>query len=170
MPKYERYFLPVLLFLSCGLLSILIPGGPIETRNFSQISLVVLGAFNTFLTTLGMLSILLIYFIFHGRAWAFLLTILCGLGYFLVYALDLLKIFPVSPDPMPHTLYIIEMIGLIVSIPLMLYAGKGFYAGGNRQENIKKIAYSNKFILVAVFLTLASIGIIVFATNAAMSK
>jgi len=170
MPKYERDFLPVLLFLSCCLLSILIPGGPIETRNFSHISLVVLGAFNTFLTTLGMLSILLIYFIFHGRVWAFLLAILCGLGYFLVYALDLLKIFPVSPDPMPYALYIIEMLGLIVSIPLMLYAGKGFYAGENSQENIKKIAYSNNFILVAVFLTLASIGIIVFATNAAMSK
>ncbi|MDD4320959.1 MAG: hypothetical protein PHH31_05340, partial [Acidaminococcaceae bacterium] len=136
----------------------------------SQISLVVLGAFNTFLTTLGMLSILLIYFIFHDRAWAFLLAGLCGFGYFLVYALDLLKIFPISPDPMPHTLYIIEILGLIVSIPLMLYASKGFNAEGDSQENTTKIPYSKKFILVAVLLTLASIGIIVFATNAAMSN
>ena len=170
MTKYQRYFVPALLFLSCGLLSILIPGGPIETRNFSQISLVVLGAFNTFLTILGIVSILLIYFILQDRYWAFLSSELCGLGYFLVYALDLLKIFPVSPDPMSNTLYIIEIAGLIVSIPLMFYSGKGARAEVYGAGNKTKEPSAKTFVLVTAILLLAGIGIIIFATNAAMSK
>ena len=58
-----RYLTSVLLFISFGLLSILVPGGPIETRSFSHIDPLILGGFNPFLTSLAMISVFLIYFI-----------------------------------------------------------------------------------------------------------
>ena len=107
-----------LLVLSAVLLGILVPGGPIETRSFSHISPLILGAFNTFLTVLGIGSLALAYFAVKGKRWAILAAAFCGISYFLVYALDLGMIFPVSPDKMPPALFAIEVAGLLVSFPL----------------------------------------------------
>ncbi|WP_035526735.1 hypothetical protein [Haliea salexigens] len=51
--------LSVLLVLSGIALSSLVPGGPIENRDFSHIAPVVLLVFNIFLTALGLGSFLL---------------------------------------------------------------------------------------------------------------
>ena len=118
MKKHMGHTVAVLLVLSAVLLGILVPGGPIETRSFSHISPLILGAFNTFLTVLGIGSLALAYFAFKGKRWAALAAAFCGISYFLVYALDLGMIFPVSPDKMPPALFAIEVAGLLVSFPL----------------------------------------------------
>lgn len=97
MISYIGYSVVALLVLSTVLLGILVPGGPIEKRRFSHISPLVLGTFNTFLTVLGLVSLGLTYFSLKGNRWAFFAAAICGISYFLVYALDLGKIFPVSP-------------------------------------------------------------------------
>jgi hypothetical protein len=84
----------ILLFSSSLLLSILVPGGPVETRHFYHIDPLILGAFNLFLTCLGMISLLLIYFVLRNMKWAYFLSAICGLSYLFVYILDLTTIFP----------------------------------------------------------------------------
>ena len=56
----KRYWIAGLLALSAISLSLLVPGGPIETRSFSHINPIILASFNTFLTTLSILSLLLV--------------------------------------------------------------------------------------------------------------
>lgn len=56
-----------LLLLSAVLLGVLVPGGPIETRNFSHISPWILGSFNTFLTSLDLGSFVIAYLVFRKK-------------------------------------------------------------------------------------------------------
>ena len=64
--------LSVLLVLSGIALSSLVPGGPIENRDFSHIAPVVLLVFNIFLTALGLGSFLLVAGLMPGMAANFL--------------------------------------------------------------------------------------------------
>ncbi|MDE2430042.1 MAG: hypothetical protein KGM99_15060, partial [Burkholderiales bacterium] len=82
-----------LLLLSAVLLGVLVPGGPIETHNFSHISPWILGSFNTFLTSLDLGSFVIAYLAFRNKGWACRVAAFCGIAYFLVYVLDLAKIF-----------------------------------------------------------------------------
>jgi hypothetical protein len=85
MTLYIKYWVASLLGFSGLTLSLLVPGGPIETRRFGHINLLTLGAFNTFLTTLGLGSLLLIYFVLKSERWAMLAAAVCGLSYLGVY-------------------------------------------------------------------------------------
>ncbi|WP_293120029.1 hypothetical protein [Moorena sp. SIO4G3] len=120
-----RHLVSALLVLSFGLLASLVPGGLIETRSFSHIDPLILGIFNTFLTSLVIVSILIVYFILKDLNWAFIVSGLCAISYFIVYALDLGTLFPVSPDPMPQALFVIELLGMIVSLPLLFLSVRG---------------------------------------------
>ena len=168
-----KHIVSVLLILSFGLLAALVPGGPIETRSFAHIAPLILAAFNTFLTTLGILSVLLVYFILKNRHWALVISALCGVSYFLVYALDLGKIFPISPDPMPQTLFIIELLGSIASVPLILVSiSRVISIYNSHQPATISQSYPNRFgylfgYLIS-FLVIVGIGIIIFATQSAM--
>jgi hypothetical protein len=173
MTKNLRYFVSVFLVLSAVLLGVLVPGGPIETRSFSHIHPLILGTFNAFLTSLGLLSLLLVYFIIKGKRWAFVASALCGVSYFLVYVLDLGKIFPVSPDPMPQALLIIEILGTVVSLPLIFLPVRimrqiGDDRNSDRNNGAEAI-YSNKnYAIPIILLILIAVGIITFATISAM--
>ena len=170
MIKNIKYWISGLLILSSGLLVTLVPGGSIETRDFSHIEPIILGAFNTFLTTLVIGSILLVYFILRETKWSFIVAAISGISYFLVYVLDLAVIFPVSSDPMPMTLLIIEIVGTIVSLPLTFLAIK--QALKIEQHANLAIAqnqtYSPIFISVIFLSILLGCGIITFATISAM--
>ena len=161
-----KYLISGLLLLSCGLLTVLVPGGFIETRNFSHIDPFLLGKFNTFLTSLVMLSILIIYY-WQQINWFYILTAFCGVSYFLVYVLDLAGVFPVSPDPMSQTLFVVEVAGLIVSLPLIFLFVRELLIGDRLQKSTIKL-YSKRFIYFALSLSIAGLGIIVFATKSAM--
>jgi uncharacterized membrane protein len=167
-----RYTVSVLLALSFGLLGVLIPGGPVETRSFSHIDPLILGIFNTFLTVLGLVSILLIYSILKNMKWAYTLSAVCGACYFLVYALDLAMIFPVSPDPMPQALFIIEVLATIASIPLMLFSVQGALKNinGINEQSMEGGTFSTRFVYLVFFLVIAGIAIVVFATKSAMGE
>ena len=170
MIKNIKYWISGLLILSSGLLGSLVPGGSIETRDFSHINPIILGAFNTFLTVLAIGSFLLVYFIFREAKWAFIVSAICGISYFLVYVLDLGVIFPVSSDPMPMALFLIEIVGTIVSVPLILMSVKQFLKiqQDDRPEISLKKTYSPKFLYIAFLSIFVGCGIITFATVSAM--
>ena len=100
MKNSANYSVFGLLLLSAVSLTSLVPGGQIETRDFSHISPLVLGSFNVFLTMLSLTSFLLLYSVWRRQRWAFVASGIWGIGYFLVYVLDLARWFPVSPDAM----------------------------------------------------------------------
>lgn len=171
--KSIKYGVPALLALSSGLLTSLVPGGLIETRSFAHISPLILGSFNTFLTTLSLASLLLIYFAWQEYRWAFAASFIAGLSYLLVYVLDLGKLFPVSPDAMPTALLTIEILGTIVSLPLMLVSGWGIQHRAKQLTQDKNPQFNRnlagkKQIFIAIGITLIGIGIIIFATRSAM--
>ncbi|MBE9028722.1 hypothetical protein IQ266_02980 [filamentous cyanobacterium LEGE 11480] len=170
-----------LLGLSSLLLTVLVPGGPIETRSFAHINPLILGGFNTFLTTLSIVSLVLVYFVVQRYVWAFVAAAVCGMSYFLVYVLDLAHIFPVSPDMMPSALFVIELLGTIVSVPLMIVAVQAVLDHRPDQHNAEALkprrngamtidgaGISQRFIYIALALVGVGFGIITFATHAAM--
>lgn len=165
-----KYWISGLLILSSGLLVSLVPGGSIETRGFSHIEPIILGTFNTFLTVLAIASLLPVYFIFREAKWAYIVAAICGVSYFLVYVLDLGVIFPVSSDPMPLALLIIEIVGTIVSLPLtFLSVNKVLKTDQNSKlETEHKKAYSPTFLYIAFIFIFLGCGIITFATVSAM--
>ncbi|MEO0886325.1 MAG: hypothetical protein AAFY54_10350, partial [Cyanobacteria bacterium J06648_10] len=106
-----QHWVAGLLGISGIALFTLVPGGPIETRSFAHINSITLGAFNTFLTTLVLGSLLLVYFVLRAHRWAMMGAAISGLSFLAVYGLDLVKIFPVSPDAMPPALFAVEVLG-----------------------------------------------------------
>jgi hypothetical protein len=168
MENYIEYAVAGLLGLSAVLLGVLIPGGPIENRNFSHISPITLGIFNVFLTVLGIGSLALVYFSFVGSEIAFIAAALCGISYLLVYALDLGKVFPVSPDRMPRALFWIEVVGLILSIPLT-FLSLIYLFMPKEGGNVSGIS-SGAMILVLAVVSSFGVAIVIFATKSAMRQ
>jgi hypothetical protein len=167
MTNYIIYSVPALLLLSTVLFWTLVPGGPIETRRFSHYPPIILGSFNTFLTLLGIGSLVVVYFCFSGSKWAFYLAGICGISYLLVYALDLGKVFPVSPDKMSQALFAIEVTGLILSIPLTLLS----FISASMFEHAAKDFHLSAFGIIILFLmVILGIGIVIFATKVTMKK
>lgn len=169
MEYYIEHIVPSLLGCSAILLGILIPGGPVEKRDFSHISPMVLGTFNAFLTVLGIGSLVLVYFSLIGSKMAFMAAVFCGISYFLVYFLDLGKIFPVSPNKMPRTLFWIEVIGFILSIPLTVFALIYIFMT-KEVGSVYKISSNATIVGLVVLIILLGVGVVVFATKSAMRK
>ena len=163
--------LSLLLLLSGLGLSILVPGGPLENRDFSHISPIILALFNSYLTALGVGSFMLAYFCFQRQRWAFKAAVLAGVSYLWVYAIDLARVFPTSPTPMPTALEVVEILGVLLALPMSIVATRlvcsqplsmstGRVAGGQRA-----------LILVSgALLFVLSACIILFATLAAMGR
>jgi hypothetical protein len=162
-----RNSLAALLIISAVLLGVLIPGGPIETRSFSQISPAILLGFNTILTILGLGSVVLAYLALNRRKGAYMLSVFFGVANFLVYALDLLGIFPVSPDSMPRILRWIEVAGIVVSFPLISLSMQLALTLDNTVNSRTEIPKS-RYLSLIFLMAMAAIGIITFATREAM--
>ena len=170
-----KHWVAALLGISGIALGTLVPGGPIETRSFVHIDLLTLGVFNTFLTTLVLGSLLLIYFVLQSQRWAMLTAAGAGLSYLGVYGLDLAKIFPVSPDAMPPALLAIEVLGTVLSLPLMLLSIQALQA--SKQRTLANVTFSHPdnphyiqlpHIVITISLGIAALSIITFATSSAM--
>lgn len=142
----------------------MIPGGFIESRDFSHISPIILSGFNTFLTVLGLSSLFIAYFNFRNHSWARYVSTLCGLSYLTVYAIDLLKIFPKTSSPFPLPLLILEIIGILLTLPLIYYSSIDKATTDIPQRIQKRRMY---YILAGAIII--GIGIIIFATQAAMT-
>lgn len=155
----------VLLVASAVNLALMIPGGLVEMRDFSAYSPLVLGAFNLFLALLGLGSLVLAWFHYsNGGGYAF--SAAAGLGYLLVYGLDLGRIFPVSPDPMSRLLASLEWLGA--------FLGAGLIAAGARaswNETVySSFALAGIPVPALVVMALAVLCIVIFATRAAMRR
>lgn len=128
----NNIYLGVMLIISAMFLTALVPGGLVESRDFSHIHPLILISFNLFLTVLVFGSCLL------GLQWfrkpaSVQATLWVGVAYFMVYLLDLFAIFPVSPTPMSELLWAIEVSGLILAIPLIMLSGYALVQGEKNQ-------------------------------------
>ncbi|KCZ50783.1 hypothetical protein [Hyphomonas pacifica] len=165
MRKPLHWGVVALLVASAANLCVMVPGGPIEERDFSAISPVILGSFNLFLTLLGLSSFALAYLIASKRYSGYILASLIGLGYFAVYALDLTFIFPKSPTPMPALLFKLEWLGIFLSVPLILGAALMSKQHAQNGHAARGAIFSMPAILGAGVLILA---IVTFSTYSAM--
>ena len=168
MTLKPHQYTAIWLIVSALLLSSLIPGGPIENRDFSHIHSSILGAFNVFLTALDLGSFVLAYFALKQRPWALKTAFYAAMAYFAVYAVDLAQLFPRSPTPMSFYLALIEVLGMSVAIPLM-FASRRASASDDAATDSRIVLSSSNRYAVTVGLVVLGIVIVWFATDAAMS-
>ncbi len=112
----------LILFLNVTLLSILVPGGPIENRSFKHLKRFIFLGFNIFLISLGLTSIILCYFLLLGNILAFKISLFLGVLYFIIYMLDLGKIFPKTSTNMSNTLMLIEIVNSMFALLLIIFS------------------------------------------------
>ena len=132
--------------------------------------------FNTFLTLLSLLSLVVAYYVVKQQRWALVGSVTCGLSYFLVYSLDLGHLFPVSPDAMPTALLTIELLGTLLSLPLVLLSGQTILQGSEDALSAYPAKDAITFhwkttgqrITLALVFVLVAFSIITFATRSAM--
>jgi hypothetical protein len=161
MPRF-RLVIAVLLGASALNLALMVPGGFVETRDFSAYPAVVLGAFNVFLTILGLGSLVVAFFIARsgrGRGWAGF----AGVAFVGVYLLDLGGLFPVPPDPMSTLLATLEWIGTGLGALLAVAS----VASGGAACDRDAVRPTLPLPIVAGLAILALI-IVAFATQSAM--
>ncbi|MDG6098737.1 hypothetical protein EXU34_14890 [Alteromonas sp. ZYF713] len=161
-----------LLLISALLLITLVPGGPIENRDFSNLSPLLLSSFNLFLTTLGLGSLMAAYFVRLHARWALVGGLLAGISYCIVYLLDLARLFPVSPTPMPRLLELIELAGLIVSLPTIYWCLKALMEASIYDESPLDQYSCSPLTVFLFFCFMGIVGLIVaiFATLATMGR
>jgi uncharacterized membrane-anchored protein len=88
-------------------------------------------------------------------------------AYFLVYASDLTGIFPVLPDNMPHLLRMIEVAGVIISMLIFSFSIQPALKPDNTvHSETGTLKLENKRLIFLIVL--AAVGIVIFATRAAM--
>lgn len=151
----------ILLIVSAINLTLMVPGGFVEVRDFSAYPAVVLGLFNTFLTLLGLSSFIFAYLIFKHNS-NFWIPAFLGICYGIVYIIDLAKIFPKSPKTMSTLLKRLEQLGTIFAILLTAMSLWQAFTKAHQYSN-SNIAWS-----VLILLFIVAISIITFATRAAI--
>jgi hypothetical protein len=160
----SRIVITTFLVASALNLALMVPGGFVETRDFSAYPPIVLGAFNVFLTVLGLGSIVLAYTVTkYGRGYG--LAMLAGLAFVGVYLLDLGRIFPVPPNPMSTLLATLEWSGTGLGVALaVLSVALSRRAAANTATSARPT-----FPMPVVFgLVLVALIIVAFATKSAM--
>ena len=158
----SRHVVAALLVASAVNLTLMVPGGFVETRDFSAYPALVLGAFNIFLTVLGLGSFILAYVVVkthRGYGW----SALAGLSYVAVYLLDLGRIFPVPPNAMSMLLATLEWIGTALGAALAI-------AELTCRDDVgaQTTARARLSVPVLAGLAIVAIVIVAFATKSAM--
>ncbi|PQP83946.1 hypothetical protein C0Q44_04775 [Paenibacillus sp. PCH8] len=111
----------IIVLLNVTLLAILVPGGPIENRDFSKLKGIVFWGFNLFLILLGAGSYIASYLLLISSPHALWIAQVIAILYFIVYAVDLAGIFPKSPTKMSKPLLLLEIINISMAIYLFLF-------------------------------------------------
>jgi hypothetical protein len=111
----------LLVFFNVMLLAILVPGGPIENRDFSKLKGVVFWGFNLFLILLGVMSFITCYLLLIAHPNAIFITKIIAVLYFIVYIIDLAGVFPKSPTKMSNPLMLFEIINASMAVFLFLF-------------------------------------------------
>lgn len=160
--SYPKHTIQTLI-ASLVTLAWMVPGGPVETRDFSHLEPWVAWGFNIFLTTLVVGSLMLVYFMLKKQKWAFQMTGVVGLAFFLVFTLDLGEIFPVSPDPMSSMLLALEIAGVIFGLLLMWLAFQSVRVSDPSYWQ-SQLQIPGGIILLSVALLLFGAYVVYFAT------
>ena len=158
--RTRQVLVAILLALSAVNLALMIPGGFVETRDFSAYPPLVLAAFNIFLAVLGLGALVLAWRTLRSgirTAWSWA----AAFGFAGVYLFDLFKIFPVTPVPMSEPLAALEWIGTALACLL------GAALVGTRTAVARGPA-KRQPIGQVLLLTTAGIAIVAFATQSAM--
>ncbi|MCB0103770.1 MAG: hypothetical protein H6635_06040 [Anaerolineales bacterium] len=121
--QYNKVVTSLLLALLVSFIS-LVPGGPVENRDFSHLPALVFWGFNAFLIALGLTGFITTYFVWKNRPWAFWSAILIGWLYIVVVASDLGKVFPTSPDQTGFALGLIMIFDAIFAFNIILFSHK----------------------------------------------
>ncbi len=103
--------LGIALWLLIGSFATLVPGGPIETRDFSHLSSAVFWGFNIVLLLLGLSGLAVSYGAWQGKRWASWGAIPIFWLYLAVFVLDWAQVFPPTPDAMGLGLGLVECFG-----------------------------------------------------------
>jgi hypothetical protein len=112
----------VLLVWSVLVLIPMAPGGLVDTRSFASLPRWQFNAFNVFLTSLGLASLVTAWFALSGGRTAFAAAIVLGLLYIAVFGLDLAAVFPKVADPLPVQLLVLEVLDLAAAGALVVVA------------------------------------------------
>ncbi len=105
----------LLLFLVATFVT-LVPGGPIETRDFSGLGGAIFWGFNAFLIALAGLAVGSAVAMLRGSRAATRGAIVAAWGYIFVVLWDLGHVFPASPDPIPLMLGLVEILDFVLAL------------------------------------------------------
>lgn len=112
-----------LLFVNMTLLTLLVPGGPIENRDFSSMPRPAFIGFNVFLVSLGVGSIAVaLWMMISGSGLAVSVALVLGGLYAMVYFIDLGGLFPKSVTPMSPVLMGCEILNANAAVFLVMLA------------------------------------------------
>jgi hypothetical protein len=117
-----EYATASLLAASTALLISMVPGGSVETRSFAHLPRPVYWGFNVFLVLLGLASMAAVSLLLLRQPAGLQLAVICTSLLLLVFLLDLMKIYPKSPDEMEPALLILEAITLATSAAALVLA------------------------------------------------
>jgi hypothetical protein len=109
----------------------LVPGGPIETRDFSQLDPLVFWGFNLLLMAMGLTGLTLSYGMWRGRTWSLRGSIGLAWMYLTVFILDWAMVFPPSSDPMGLSLALVEIFGAMCCAYVLGFAHRSLVSESN---------------------------------------
>ena len=157
-----KWFTVVLLIASALNLALMVPGGFVETRIFTQYPVWIIACFNAFLSILGFGSLILAFRVWRsGRVGA--LSVVCGISFAAVYVLDLLELFPISENPMSPLLFSLEWLGTLLGLSLAIVA---WYARLQSQSVSGESMQLSSAMRVG--LAVVIVGIVLFSTLSAI--
>lgn len=166
--KLQNRKLTFYLILNALLLISLIPGGPIENRDFSHIPAIYLIAFNGVLTALGMSSLLVAPLASQNYNLIAKVSKIIALAYLAVYVLDLFAIFPQTQSSMPWPLLCVELLGCLAAG--LLYIEGHFYEKRlvTMSTAKKKHIFKSLSPMTILLTVLVANGVIIFSTYSAI--
>ncbi len=109
----------------------LVPGGPIETRDFSQLDTTIFWGFNLLLIAMGLTGLTLSYGMRRGRTWSLKGSICLAWMYLTVFILDWTQVFPPSSDPMGLSLALVEIFGAMCCAYVLGFAHRSLASNTN---------------------------------------
>lgn len=152
----------VLLVASSVNLALMVPGGFVETRIFTQYPIWIIAGFNVVLSVLGLGSLILAARIWRNGSVG-LVSLFAGLLFALVYLIDLAELFPISESPMSKLLFTLEWIGTVLGLALAVV---GWRAHVQTRSNVQERAFLPRSALI--FLAVLVLLIVGFSTLKAL--
>lgn len=153
MKYLNENIIPLLLSISFTLLLVTLIGGDIiDNRDFSHINPEVLLTLSLIRLILCLGSVALVWYTLQQSSGAFLMAVIVGFSNVFVYLLDLLGIFPSTPALMSDALFFIDVLGLLIGILTLFYAGFAYSESEHTSDTSFNKAFSIGATMTVSFL------------------